>query len=244
MYPDPGRVVFGPKTLAYIELDMAGYLAQKGVLPVLLPNVGTKMLEEVMEEMDGFVFQGGTDLAPESYGEKPIVPGKWLGDPYRDEYELKIMDFAINSKKPVLAICRGIQLLNVYFGGTLYQDIATQLPQARIHRDAEAYDKLHHSVELLEGKILDRIYADVSVKERKVNSVHHQAIKTLGDGLEVQARCPEDGVLEAVSLQNEHEGLVLGVQWHPEFSLSKNEASLDPLKLYQFFLDRVKKSSL
>jgi putative glutamine amidotransferase len=238
MYPDPTRIVFGPKTLTYLENDMAAYVTQKGVLPVLIPNITPGILEDMLHEMDGFVFQGGTDLAPELFGEKPIIPGKWLGDIYRDRYELRLLDFAIKNKKPVLAICRGIQLLNVYFGGTLYQDIATQNPDAIKHRDADMYDSLRHQLIFEEGKILDRVYQSDGLNT--VNSVHHQAIKDLGKGLEVLATCKEDGLIEAVGLKSQPEGNVLGVQWHPEFSVGKGPPLLDPEKLYQLFIDQVK----
>ncbi|MEX2565452.1 MAG: gamma-glutamyl-gamma-aminobutyrate hydrolase family protein [Cyclobacteriaceae bacterium] len=238
MYPDPTRVVFGPKNLSYIENDMAGYVTQEGILPVLIPDVPAYRLEPILSEMHGFVFQGGTDLAPEMYGEQPIVAGKWLGDIYRDEYELKILDFAIKNKKPVFAICRGIQLLNVYFGGSLYQDIATQNPLAIKHRDADRYDSLSHQLLFEKGKILERIYSNKGME--RVNSVHHQAIKNLGKGLEVLARCKEDGLIEAVGYQGALEGKVIGVQWHPEFSVNRGVPFLDPMILYQLFIDQVK----
>ena len=127
MYPDADRTVFGPKTLAYVEADMARYVTNKGILPVLIPEVSDDLLEDILSELDGIVFQGGTDLAPETYGETPIGP--WKGDAYRDRYELKIMALAMKRELPILAVCRGFQLMNVYFGGTLYQDLETQRPE-------------------------------------------------------------------------------------------------------------------
>ena len=97
IYPDMKRSVFGPKSLSYLENDMAKYLAKKGILPILIPDVEKNHLNDILNEMDGFVFQGGVDLAPESYGESPI--GKWQGDVYRDRYELNILDFAIKKFK-------------------------------------------------------------------------------------------------------------------------------------------------
>ncbi|WP_114751517.1 gamma-glutamyl-gamma-aminobutyrate hydrolase family protein [Pleomorphovibrio marinus] len=242
MYPDKERLVFGPKTLTYIENDMAGYISQEGVLPLLLPNLGLDKIKPIIDQMDGFVFQGGTDLAPKFYGEKPIIPGKWLGDSYRDEYELRLMELAFQSGKPILAICRGIQVLNVFCGGTLYQDIATQVPEAIIHRDAERYDTLHHGVHLANGKILDQTYAEETLK--RVNSVHHQAIKDLGSDLEVLATCKEDGLIEAVGYTRAAPGKILGVQWHPEFTYHKPGEALDPKALYGLFLSHVKKQTL
>src|SRR5690606_37140531 len=190
MYPDPTRIVFGKKTLNYLENDMARYIARQGVLPVLLPDLQEDVCMERLEEMDGFIFQGGNDLAPQSYGEEPILAGKWMGDAYRDQYELKIMGYAVKAAKPRFGICRGLQLMNVYFGGSLYQDIATQKESAIQHRDAKQYDHLLHAVSFTDGKLLDRIYGKNS--PMKVNSVHHQPIKDLGRGLEVSAVCPDD----------------------------------------------------
>jgi putative glutamine amidotransferase len=242
MYPDKDRLVFGPKTLSYMENDMLSYVAQEGVLPVLIPNLPDRLLKPILDQLDGFVFQGGTDIAPKFYGESPIVPGKWLGDPYRDEYELRLMELAIQSGKPILAICRGIQLLNVYFKGTLYQDIATQLPNALVHRDADRYDNLHHGVSLTTGRILEQTYSPAV--SHRVNSVHHQAIKDLGESLEVLATCSEDGLIEAVGYVKVEPGKILGVQWHPEFTYQKKEQALDPKALYQLFLSHVKKQAL
>lgn len=240
MYPDPSRLVFGPKTLSYLENDMATYIAQKGVLPVLIPDLADHLLLDILNEMDGFVFQGGTDLAPNTYGEEPIIPGKWLGDPVRDAYELKIMDFAFKKGKPIFAVCRGFQLLNVYLGGTLYQDIATQRPDAITHRDAQAYDTLKHELNLVHGGLLHTLYGD---GKAVVNTVHHQGIKTLGKNLTVLATSKEDGIIEAVEFSNAPPGKVLAVQWHPEFSFNSTDEGLDSRLLYQAFLSQLINSS-
>ena len=240
MYADPSRLVFGPKKLAYVECEMFSYLSQAGILPVLIPNLPIERLENLLGELDGFVFQGGTDLAPKSYGENPIIAGKWLGDPYRDAYELGLMDYAIRHRKPVLGICRGLQLINVYFGGTLYQDIAHQVPEAILHRDAGRYDQLTHKIDMVPGKTLEKIYPEKELDT--VNSVHHQGIKDLGKGLEVLARCREDGITEAIQANNLRGQLVIGVQWHPEFSVGKTAPHLDPLRLYHYFIETIKNS--
>lgn len=231
MYPDKERIVFGHKSLSYLENDMARYITQKGVLPVLIPDVSDEYLESILSEMDGFVFQGGVDLAPETYGEKPI--GRWKGDAYRDQYELKIMDYAIKNSKPVYAICRGMQLMNAYFGGTLYQDTVTQKPDAEDHRSAELYDTIKHPIEFVSGSFLANLYSEE--KNPQVNTVHHQAVKDLGSDLEVYANSP-DGIIEAFGYSKEPDGKVMGVQWHPEFSPTLGKEVIDADILYEAFL--------
>ena len=232
MYPDQDRTYFPPKHLCYLERDMARYLYRPNVLPVLIPDLDREVLYDLLAQMDGFVLQGGSDLAPETYGETPI--GRWLGDPLRDAYELNILDYAIKNNKPVFGICRGFQVMNAYFGGTLYQDIATQLPEALQHRDAGLYDQLHHTIEFTEGKLLDRLHHDEL--NRLVNTVHHQAVKDLGDDLEVLATSPKDGIVEAFLWKKAEEGKVIGVQWHPEFFYNSQTPLSDADKVYQHFL--------
>lgn len=238
MYPDANRSVFGPKTLSYIENEMAVYLSRSGVMPILIPDLSDELVKEWVHEMDGFVFQGGTDMSPQSYSEEPIEGGKWKGDPVRDKYELKLMDLAMKSDKPILGICRGLQLMNVYFGGSLYQDTKTQRPEVMVHRDASTYDHLSHEVKFVEGKILDRIYREDT--SNRVNSIHHQSIKSLGANLEVLAESVEDGVIEAIGYVKAPEGWVMGVQWHPEFSQTLASEVINADRLYDCFLGQVR----
>jgi len=235
LYPDPKRTVFGPKTLSYLENDMAKYVTQEGVLPILIPDVEEKYLQPILAEMDGFVLQGGSDLAPESYGKEPI--GRWKGDAYRDAYELRIMDYAIKNSKPILGICRGMQLMNVYFGGTLYQDIGTENPELDDHRSAQLYDTIKHPIEFVEGTILATLYANE--QNPYINTVHHQAIKDLGANLEVYAYS-NDGLIEAIGYTKEPTGKVMGVQWHPEFTPTLGKELIDENKLFQVFLEHTK----
>ena len=234
MHPDMDRNVFGPKRLSYIENDMANYVVRKGIIPVLIPDVVDEYLEDILAEMDGFVFQGGVDLAPETYGESPI--GSWKGDAYRDQYELRIMDFAIKNSKPILGICRGFQLMNAYFGGTLYQDTLTQNSEAGNHRSAKLYDTVKHPINFVAGKFLEELYVDE--KDPYVNTVHHQAVKDLGNDLEVFATSP-DGLIEAFGYNKEPDGKVMGVQWHPEFFHTIKDELIDANKLYNAFLSHI-----
>jgi putative glutamine amidotransferase len=164
--------------------------------------------------MDGIVLQGGNDIAPQTYGEQPIMDNRWPGDPHRDAYEIKVVDLALKRNLPVLGICRGHQLMNVYFGGTMYQDLQTQRPDARLHRDAETYDQLTHMVDIVPGSLLEKLQGP---GPQLVNTIHHQAIKDLGKDLEVMATSTEDGIIEAINWKGAPAGKVMGVQWHPEF---------------------------
>ena len=236
MYPDINRSTFGKKTLCFIEKDMANFISKEGIYPVLIPDFERKKeLYAFVEDLDAFVFQGGNDLAPETYGEKPI--GKWKGDIYRDKYEIEILDYALKNKKAVFGICRGAQLMNAYFGGSLYQDILTQRKDSIVHRDALEYDQLTHFTEVVEGSYLYKITKTNLIR---TNSVHHQSIKELGEGLECMATCKEDGVVEAFQWSGAEDGNVIGVQWHPEFEYNCKEELFDSSKLFNQWLNLIK----
>lgn len=213
--------LFGPKIIAGLEQDAACYLSSQGVMPILIPNV--PHLESFLKELDGFVLQGGADVAPEAYGEKGE---KWPGDSYRDQFEMKVLDFAIKKEKPLLGICRGLQLLNVYFGGTLHQDLPS-------HKDENAFDGHSHPVKLISGGLLSHIYQGKTHVE--VNSLHHQGIKKLAPKLIVEAICEEDGLIEAVSSEG---GRIVAVQWHPEFFHPARSKLLDPNPLIEYFIQK------
>lgn len=232
MYPDPERKAFAPKSLSYLENDMAKYLCQHDARPIMVPDVDRVDMERYIKEADGLVLQGGLDVHPSSYGEEV----RFDGDHYRDQYELFLVDCARKHKKPILGICRGCQVLNVAYGGTLHQDLETDREVSLQHRDAEAYDQISHDLEFVEGGLLQQIYG---VTEVVVNSVHHQGIKDLGEGLRIEAFCPDDGLVEAVVAESGP--LVLGVQWHPEFSHTLGEDVVDPEPLLKTFLEACRK---
>ena len=215
MHPDITRTTFGPKQLDYLENDMARYLASSDVMPVLMPDLDGDILACYMDEMDGLVLQGGADLAPETYGEEPI--GRWLGDRKRDLYEIRLIELALERNLPILGICRGMQLLNAFYGGTLYQDLETQLKPSIVHRDAIRYDSVHHFVQHREDSLLREIYRK---EHMLVNSVHHQGVKDLGKNLVVESLCPDKDLIEAFRYQNLSDQFVWAVQWHPEFNHS------------------------
>jgi putative glutamine amidotransferase len=131
----------------------------------------------------------------------------------RDAYEIALVRTFVAAGKPVFGICRGLQLINVAYGGTLYQDIATQHPGALTHRDAQAYDQNFHALEIAPNSRLSQL--GISVFSYKINSIHHQGIKDLAAGFVVEARCPDDGIVEAI--RHTGSAWIAGVQWHPEF---------------------------
>lgn len=237
-YPDKHPHVHGKKYLTYIENDLASYFSDSGFMPILIPDIKGPALVSFLEELDAIVFQGGDDLSPKTYGEDHIENGRWPGDPYRDQFELQIMDFAFYNKIPVLGICRGFQLLNVYFGGTLFQDIALQTKTPIIHRDGEQYDKVYHQVKFLEGSCLGKIYRDPG--PLYINSVHHQGVKVLGKDLVIEALCPEDNLIEAFRHKDFKDHFILAVQWHPEFSHTLGDKILDPQPLLDYFIKEIK----
>ena len=178
---------------------------------------------------------------PGSYGETPLQE-EWAGDRVRDEYESALVAAFGRAGKPVFGVCRGLQLLNVAFGGTLYQDIATQLPDAVVHRDAAIYDRNFHDVEFVKGSQLAALYPQLSTA--RVNSVHHQAIKALAPGFEIEARSTSDAVIEAIR-RSDIDGLsyVAAVQWHPEFHRSDLD-TLDDAPILEDFLTAVRAAQI
>ena len=205
-------------------------LEAAGAAPVILPlTTDPAVLQRYAQTFDGFLFPGGHDLPPSLYGEEP---SEKLGPlvPQRDSMEQAFFPLALETGKPMLGICRGIQLFNVMLGGDLYQDIPTQCPSGVQHHETPPYDKVAHPVAIRRGTPL---FDAVGVEEMGVNSYHHQGIRRLGKGLEVAATAP-DGMVEAVYLP-EHR-FALAVQWHPEFSRLSDENSR---KIFEAFVKSV-----
>ena len=219
------------KTLHYLEQSVAHWVLGKGVLAVMVPAIESDGLLQRSEmslaayaqHLDGLVLQGGADVAPQSYGELPLSP-EWGGDRVRDRYEIDLFEAFVAQGKPVLGICRGCQLINVALGGTLYQDIPTQIDHAMTHRDTDLYERALHDVSLVPGTALSRLYP--GVQRAKINSIHHQCVKDLGRDLEVEAYGEPDRVVEAIRWRGPSH--VFGIQWHPEFLAQHTH---DPLQL-------------
>ncbi len=195
------------------DLDYLEGVAAAGGVPVVLPPIGdARTAEAVVRGLDGLLLSGGSDLDPRYYGEEP-APELGPTIPERDAFEMPLLELALRRGLPILGICRGMQLLNVALGGTLYQDLPSQWGRGVLkHRQKTPKWQPTHEVEVRGGaylaKIMDR---DVI----KVNSYHHQGIKDLAGGLVVSARS-SDGVAEAVEAWDLSERWLVGVQWHAE----------------------------
>ncbi len=236
LHPDEKRAAFGKKTLQYVEQSMSHWVMASGALPVMVPPVtgdtarGPITLADYAQWLDGLIMHGGVDVWPGSYGETPLRP-EWSGDKIRDDYEIALVKAFVAAGKPVFGICRGLQLINVAYGGTLYQDISTQRPAALQHRDGDRYEHLFHQLKLVpESKLASLLAGSESYK---INSIHHQGIKDLAPGFLAEAHCAEDGVIEAIR----HTGpaYITAVQWHPEFHVHATEV-LDDGPLMREFL--------
>ncbi len=199
------------KSAPYVEgLKVSGVAA--GRIEVITPDEGNGELAARAAVAAGLVLCGGPDLEPWRYGEKPEPDAKLALVPELDQIELDLLAGAEQGKTPVWAICRGMQTFNVFKGGTLWQDIDTQLEHTLDHQVPEPLDAMAHSVEVVDrdesfGRLLAR-------SGTRVNSRHHQAVKVVGRDLTVVAKSP-DGLIEVLILSST-DWWVKGVQWHPE----------------------------
>ena len=196
-----------------------------GGIPLIIPPVmGEEEAAALVGQLDGLLFSGGEDIAPRRYG---MEPSPHLGgvDEQRDASELTLFRVAAAQQKPIFGICRGHQLLNVALGGTLYQDLASEYPDALEHSafPARCIEEPIHAVSVEPDSPLERILDGLTFQ---VNSAHHQAVREPGRGMEVIARAP-DGVIEATWCPALP--FCLSVQWHPEAMVAR-----DPL-MYRLF---------
>jgi gamma-glutamyl-gamma-aminobutyrate hydrolase PuuD len=237
-HPEPGARGLRGKTLQYLEESVAHWVMSRDVMVFMIPTVGHQgmlhpsniRLRDYAKHLDGLLLQGGADVSPQTYAASDMR-AEWPGDRVRDMYELELLYEFIESGKPVLGVCRGCQLINVAFGGTLYQDIATEVPTAGIHVN-EFYDQHRHSVRFPDGSSLASMFP--GRREAVVNSIHHQAVKTLGRDLNVEAVSASDGLIEAVRYRRAP--FVVGVQWHPEFHRAGGPELLDCTPILDTFL--------
>jgi putative glutamine amidotransferase len=192
---------------------------QAGGVPVLLPPpLDPAARDALLGRLDGVLLTGGGDVAPARFGEAPHPTVTEVSEA-RDALEVHLVQEALGRRWPVLAICRGLQVLNVALGGSLHQDIADDIDTNIGHAQKERRDEPTHEVRVAADS---RLHAIVGAPELHVNSFHHQALKALGRGLRAVAWAP-DGVVEGAELEGE--GFVVGVQWHPEDLVGRDPAA-------------------
>jgi len=209
-----------------IEAEYARAVAEAGGLPVLIPTVASPgdLHTETVHMLDGLLLPGSRDMDPKYYGEEPHRELRPMSLD-RTETELYILGRAVDRGIPVLGICGGMQLLNVFFGGTLYQDIASFLPDALCHEKGA-----EHGIKITGG----RLAGITGESGFTVKSYHHQAVKKIGNGLRASATAP-DGIVEGI--ESEDGPLILGIQWHPERDVT------DPIsrKIFESFIEECRK---
>ena len=194
-----------------------------GGIPFIIPPFyETDRLGELLDRLDGIIFSGGGDINPLLLGEEPIKELHSI-TPERDQQELLLARLAYDRQIPMLGICKGIQIINAALGGTLYQDIHTQMEGIRI-KHSQDQDRRYpsHQVTISRGSILEKIFGT----ELAVNSFHHQACKSAAPGLKVTAMS-SDGVIEAI--ESDEFKSIMGVQWHPETYILRNSTEMLPI---------------
>lgn len=208
------RPIYG-NNQAYIHA-----LIQAGLTPLLIPlGLDTAALEALCARLDGLLLSGGADIDPAHYGEARL-PECGEVEPERDVLELSLTRMALAHGLPTLGICRGMQTLNVALGGSLYQDIGSQRPDAMPHAQTDLpRDHRAHSVTVERDS---RLYAALGAEELRVNSLHHQAVKQPGSGARVVARA-SDGIAEGLEVPGQR--FVVAVQYHPEELAETDELS-------------------
>ena len=217
----------------FVKYDLKAAYAEAvlraGGLPFILPYTDDRaLMEQYLDRVSGLLITGGAfDIPPEAYGEQS-KPGLGVLKQGRTNFELSLLRIALQRKLPVLGICGGMQLLNVAFGGTLIQDIATELPAARPHEQKHDRTQPQHPIEVKDLSVLAECVGGKG--QLMVNSTHHQAVKEAGAGLVISASSP-DGVIEAIECIAKDQ-FALGVQWHPELMIDTVPPNLGIYKLF------------
>ena len=225
--------VFTGYQRAYVNHAYVESVIKAGGIPFIIPfNTDKEVTKEQIKYVDGLILSGGHDIFPQLFGEEPK---QHIGETFldRDNFDILLLKTAVDQKKPVLGICRGHQVINVTFGGTMYQDLSYNKDIYIKHSQATKWDRPTHTVEIKENSFLSEIFG----KEGLVNSFHHQVVNKVADDFKVTA-LSKDGVVEGIENISDVK-FILGVQWHPESMIHTDKNSA---KLFKRFVERVKKN--
>lgn len=221
---------FGTNYVDYIQKNYINGIIGAAALPIVFPIGNPDLASEYINSVDALVLAGGQDVSPEYFGEEPHIHLHET-DRSRDAFEVALVLEAIQQEKPILGICRGLQIINVALGGTLYQDLNSQYENLAVKHNqypTKWYTPTHRLL-LTRKSWLDSILDN----HHLVNSFHHQAVKTLADGLQLDATS-SDGIVEAISDESRD---IYAVQWHPEMLLMANN---DAQKLFNLFIEKIR----
>ncbi len=213
----------------HLERPYVDAVCAAGGLPILVPLVPDRaLLWDLMERCDGLLLAGSrNDVDPRRYGQSPRTRLNPVV-PEQDETAWLLLEAAQAHRRPILAICYGMHLLNVFRGGTLYQDISSQRENTLRHEPGASHEELRHRIRIEEGTVLARLAGGTTAE---VTSFHHQAVERLGQGLRAIA-WSEDGIIEAV-IDTASDLLWLGLQWHPEIGFASDRFSQ---AIFNYFL--------
>ncbi|MCD2255529.1 gamma-glutamyl-gamma-aminobutyrate hydrolase family protein [Agrilactobacillus fermenti] len=212
------ETVFHHHSASFVPQFYLNAIAAVGGLPVLLPLTNLADVRDYVSLFDGFLLVGGQDVSPNLYGEEPL-PKISQTDLNRDKFEMSLVQMVRHTNKPLLGVCRGLQVLNVAFGGTLYQDLSYRKHVTYKHVQEPTDDRLPtHYVYQTKASFLSQIFGEKVF----VNSLHHQAIKALGDDLVTLSRSSDD-LIEGIQSRNHQ---FFAVQWHPEMLIDYDRRNL------------------
>ena len=218
-----------------LRLNYSDSVLIGGGIPLAVPmKLKKEDLKQLCDTADGFLFAGGVDVDPAFYGEQVLNDTVEI-DPVRDTLEAVAVPLALASGKPVLGICRGIQSVNVFSGGSLYQDVPSQIKSDVIHRQTIRADVDTHYVNIEPGSLMHSI---AGADRITVNSFHHQCVKTPSKFFRVTARA-DDGVIEA--MEGVGDSFALLVQWHPEFTTFEEGVSR---RIFKTFIEACGKKTV
>ncbi|MCW6653798.1 gamma-glutamyl-gamma-aminobutyrate hydrolase family protein [Aerococcaceae bacterium NML210727] len=220
---------YRPFKINYSSCGFTTAITAAGGVPIILPIGDPSLAESYVALIDGLLLTGGQDVSPQLYNEEPRnVIGETAPD--RDAIEVALIQAALKQNKPILGICRGMQLLNVTLGGSLYQDLTTEANITIQHVQKAQPEFVTHSIKVKSDSHIATLVAD----GKCINSVHHQGIKQLAPSLTATA-WSQDEVIEAVEwIDDTHS--IIGVQWHPELTFGANQESMN------LFIDLITRS--